>query len=167
MLNSKTLVAGVVGLLATGGAITAATLGSSSHANAAPPARVTTATINVATDVLNGRSQQILVDSNGLPLYTYGGDTATTSNVSGQLAALWPPLVSNAPTESGTAGRLTVIDDSNGAQVQYDGHFLYTFLSDSVGHATGQGVQNFFVATPSGSSVGSTSGPAADYASRY
>lgn len=170
MLNPKTVVAGIVGLLAAGAAITAATLGSSSHAGAASPVPVTSATIHVATDTVNGRPVQILVDSNGMPLYTYAGDSATTSAVSGSLAALWPPLVSNAPTESGTAGRLTVVDDSNGAQVQYNGHFLYTFLSDSAGHATGQGVQNFFPATPSGAASPAPASPAPaspTYSSRY
>jgi hypothetical protein len=37
---------------------------------------------------------------------------------------------------------------SSGQQVTYNGHFLYTFVQDSPGHVTGQGVQNFFVATP-------------------
>jgi hypothetical protein len=38
---------------------------------------------------------------------------------------------------------------TNGQQVSYNGHFLYTFVEDSPGRVTGQGVQNFFVATPS------------------
>jgi hypothetical protein len=44
--------------------------------------------------------------------------------------------------------------------VQYNGHFLYTFVEDSPGHVTGQGVQNFFIATP-GLSTGSAPVPAA------
>ena len=40
-----------------------------------------------------------------------------------------------------------MVDTSNGHQVTYNGHFLYTFVEDSPGHVTGQGVQNFFVAT--------------------
>jgi hypothetical protein len=32
--------------------------------------------------------------------------------------------------------------------VAYDHHFLYTFVEDSPGHVTGQGVRDFFVATP-------------------
>ena len=114
------------------------------------------ATINVATATVNGKSEQILVDSRGLPLYTFAPDTATTSHVSGGLAALWPPLDSAQPTEAGTVGHLGVVSDANGQQVQYNGHFLYTFVDDSPGHVTGQGVQNFFIATP-GLSSGSAS----------
>jgi hypothetical protein len=43
--------------------------------------------------------------------------------------------------------------------VAYNGHFLYTFVADSPGHVTGQGVQNFFVATPG--TVAGTSNTAA------
>ena len=68
--------------------------------------------------------------------------------VSGQLAALWPPLVAGTPTESGTSGGLAVVHTGNGRQVTYNGHFLYTFVEDNPGQVTGQGVQNFFVATP-------------------
>ena len=68
--------------------------------------------------------------------------------VSGELAALWPPLVASAPTATGAAGTLKVVDTPNGHQVTYNGHFLYTFVEDSPGRVAGQGVQNFFVATP-------------------
>lgn len=97
---------------------------------------------------VGGVKQIILVDAKGLPLYTYKPDTATQSMVTGQLAALWPPLVSNAPTSNGLTGTVGVVDTGNGHQVSYNGHFLYTFIQDSPGHVTGQGVQNFFVATP-------------------
>jgi hypothetical protein len=55
-----------------------------------------------------------------------------------------------------------VLADSNGQQVQYKGHFLYTFVNDTPGQVTGQGVQRFFVATPNLGTKGgaSTSTPA-------
>ena len=46
--------------------------------------------------------------------------------------------------------------DANGAQVAFKGHFLYTFISDSPGHVTGQSVQDFFVATPGMAAIGSS-----------
>jgi predicted lipoprotein with Yx(FWY)xxD motif len=166
MKNLKFLVVGAVALAAAGGGIAAAatTGGSSSsyHAAAATatpaaaPATSTAAghaTVNVATATVNGQSEQILVDSAGLPLYTFSGDTATTSGVSSGLATAWPPLDSASPTESGTTGTLSVVNDSFGAQVQYAGHFLYTFTSDSAGNVTGQGVSGFAIATPTGSAA--------------
>jgi predicted lipoprotein with Yx(FWY)xxD motif len=127
------------------------------------------ATINVTSASVAGKSEQILVDAKGLPLYTYAPDTATTSHVSGGLAALWPPLVSTSPTESGATGTLSVVTDSNGHQVQYNGHFLYTFVDDTPGHVTGQGVQNFFVATPGPSSgiMSTAAAPASQQSGGY
>jgi predicted lipoprotein with Yx(FWY)xxD motif len=148
---------GVVGLVETTGS---SSTGASVPAAQTAAAAAGSATINVATATVNGKSEQILVDSRGLPLYTFAPDTATTSHVSGGLAALWPPLDSAQPTEAGAMGKLSVVSDANGQQVQYDGHFLYTFVDDSPGHVTGQGVQNFFIATP-GSSAGSATVPAA------
>ena len=111
-----------------------------------PPAA--TATVRTAMARVGGVTEVILVNDKGLPLYTYKPDTATRSMVSGELAALWPPLVGSAPTGSGTRGTLGVVPTGNGRQVTYNGHFLYTFAEDSPGQVTGQGVQNFFVATP-------------------
>jgi predicted lipoprotein with Yx(FWY)xxD motif len=105
-------------------------------------------TVQTATATVQGTSETILVDSHGLPLYTYKPDTAVTSHVTGQLAALWPPLVAAAPTDRGVTGQLASVATTNGKQVAYNGHFLYTFAEDRPGEVTGQGVQNFSVATP-------------------
>jgi len=106
-------------------------------------------TIRVASASVAGKSERILVNAAGLPLYIYGGDRATQSHVTGGLAQLWPPLVSASPSESGPSGKLSVVPTANGRQVQYNTHFLYTFVDDTLGELTGQGVQGFFVATPS------------------
>ena len=150
------VVGGVVGLVATTGSSSTA-----APARAAQAAPGGPATINVTTATVNGKSEQILVDSRGLPLYTYAPDTATKSEVSGGLAALWPPLDSAQPTESGATGNLTVLKGALGDQVQYNGHFLYTFVDDSPGHVTGQGVQNFFIATPGSSTASANMTPSA------
>jgi predicted lipoprotein with Yx(FWY)xxD motif len=156
------VVGGVVGLVeATGSSSTAVSVPAAQIAGA--PAG--SATINVATASVNGASEQILVDSRGLPLYTFAPDTATTSHVSGGLAALWPPLDSAQPTQAGAMGKLSVVSNANGQQVQYNGHFLYTFVDDSPGHVTGQGVQNFFIATP-GLGTDSASVPASPAATQ-
>ena len=48
------------------------------------------------------------------------------------------------------------LKQADGRQVTYNGHFLYTFVDDSPGHVTGQGVSDFFVATPNMRAIGST-----------
>ena len=80
-------------------------------------------TIHTATATVGGQSESILVDAKGDPLYIYKPDTATTSRVTGQLAALWPPVVSTTPTISGAKGTVTTVATPNGNQVSYNGHF--------------------------------------------
>jgi predicted lipoprotein with Yx(FWY)xxD motif len=161
-----TIAAIAVALAATigGFTITSASGSSSSSAatGAAPGASMiiagdptTQPTVQTATARVQGTTETILVDGNGLPLYIYKPDTTTTSHVSGQLAALWPPLVAATPTAKGVTGSLSTVATGNGNQVAYNGHFLYTFVEDSPGHVTGQGVQNFFIATP-GLTAGTT-----------
>jgi predicted lipoprotein with Yx(FWY)xxD motif len=116
------------------------------------------ATINVATATVAGKAEHILVDAHGLPLYTYNLDTAKQSRVDVGLAQLWPPLVSGSPTANGATGKLGVVTDPNGQQVQYNGHFLYTFVNDTPGQVTGQGVGGFSIATPN---LSAKSNPAA------
>ena len=105
-------------------------------------------TLHAATAAVNGRSESVLVNANGLPVYFFQGDTAKKSNVSGPLLRLWPALVSAHPVGTGTPGKLAALQSANGHQVTYNGRFLYTFVEDTPGHVTGQGVSGFFVATP-------------------
>ncbi|HWE67917.1 MAG TPA: hypothetical protein VG298_14850 [Acidimicrobiales bacterium] len=112
------------------------------------------ATLHTAATAVDGKTETILVDAKGLPLYYYQADTARKSLVSGELGRLWPPLLSAKPTATGARGRLTALKVATGHQVTYNGHFLYTFIDDSPGHVTGQGVSNFFLATPHLKSIG-------------
>jgi predicted lipoprotein with Yx(FWY)xxD motif len=155
-------IAGISLAAVAGGATLAATAGGSANAPtasgtpspASPSTAATTAlpastpTIHTVTAMVGGANETVLVTSTGLPLYFYKSDTATSSKVSGQLAALWPPLDASASIAHGAAGVLGVVHTSNGSQVTYNGHFLYTFVDDTPGQVSGQGVQNFFVATP-------------------
>jgi predicted lipoprotein with Yx(FWY)xxD motif len=105
-------------------------------------------TVHTATAKVQGATETILVNAKRLPLYIYKAETSTKSLVAGGLAALWPPLTATTPTATGLSSPLTGVTTSNGHQVAYKGHLLYTFIDDSPGHVTGQGVQDFFVATP-------------------
>ena len=58
-------------------------------------------------------------------------------------------------------GKVAVLNDVNGQQVTYNGHPLYTFADDHAGQVTGQGVQNFFVATPGIGSISISAGSTA------
>jgi predicted lipoprotein with Yx(FWY)xxD motif len=161
MRNPRTTLAviAVAAAITAGGVTIAATAGGSipnyygsptKSATSRPAPRVPSgaATLHSATATVQGTTERILVDAKGLPLYIYKPDTATKSHVTGQLATLWPPLVASAPTARGATGTLTAVATTNGRQVAYNGHFLYTFVQDEPEMVTGQDVQNFFVATP-------------------
>jgi predicted lipoprotein with Yx(FWY)xxD motif len=133
---------------AIGGGIAAAAA-TTSHASARPAAsQQAAATVRTAPAAVGGKTETILVSGAGLPLYYYQSDTAAKSAVTGELAALWPPLTSASPAATGLPGRLAAVSDAHGDQVAYNGHLLYTFADDQPGQVTGQAVQGFFVATP-------------------
>jgi predicted lipoprotein with Yx(FWY)xxD motif len=111
-------------------------------------------TVHTTTTQVGKKTETVLVNAKGLPLYYYQADTAKKSQVSGVLAQLWPALVSTKPTASGVKGKVASVLQAYGHQVTYNGHFLYSFVDDSPGHVTGQGVSNFFVATPNVRSIG-------------
>jgi len=106
------------------------------------------ATIHTTITMVKGKPESILVNSKDLPLYYYAADTAKKSFVNGELARLWPPLLAMHPTANTARGTLASLKVEAGHQVTYNGHFLYTFVEDTPGHVSGQGVSNFLVATP-------------------
>lgn len=117
-----------------------------SAANPTLPVHTTSASVN-------GKTETILTDSRGFALYYYTPDTSTTSACTGGCADVWPPLLrDNATTTLSTGslpGTLTVQQTANGNQVTYNGHLLYTYISDdSPGEVTGDNVDSWFVATP-------------------
>ena len=156
---------------AIGGGITAAAA-TTSHASSQPVASQAAATVRTVQATVGGKTETILVNGQGLPLYYYLSDTAAKSVVTGGLAALWPPLTSGSPAATGLTGKLAAVMDVHGDQVAYNGHLLYTFADDQAGQVTGQGVQGFFVATPglapiTGSSATAGTAPAAPSGNGY
>jgi predicted lipoprotein with Yx(FWY)xxD motif len=141
-----------LGAGAAAGAATPNASGSTTHL-----VNTTQPTLHTTTTQVGAKTETVLVNAKGLPLYYYQADTAKKSQVSGVLAQLWPALVSAKPTASGVKGKVASVQQVDGRQVAYNGHFLYTFVDDSPGHVTGQGVSNFFVATPNIRAIGSSS----------
>jgi len=162
MRHREIIIAGIgLAAVAAVGGVTAASAGGSTASStpSASPAAVA-ATVRTVPANVAGTNETILVNAHGLPLYFYRPDTAAKSLVTGSLARLWPPLTSAAPTAAGANGKLSVLNDVNGHQVTYNGHPLYTFAGDHAGQVTGQGVQNFFVATPGLAPITASSVPA-------
>ena len=163
MKRPRIIIAGVgLAALAAAGGITAASASGSTPTTATSPASMNTAsaTVRTASVTVADKTETILVSNQGLPLYIYRPDTATRSLVTGGLARLWPPLTSPAVAGARVTGKVAVLKDVNGQQVTYNGHPLYTFADDHADQVTGQGVQNFFVATPGISSITMSAGSA-------
>ncbi len=95
------------------------------------------------------QSNGILVDANGMSLYTFDPDTATSSACNGGCAVNWPPLA--APADADEAGKFTAITRQDGSkQWAYDGQPLYLWVNDRrPGDTTGDGVGgNWHLARP-------------------
>ena len=153
MRHPKIIISGIaLAAVAAVGGITAA-----SAASSPPASHSGAATVRTASATVGGKTETILVNGHGLPLYFYKPDTATKSLVSGALAQLWPPLTSAAPAVAGLSGKVALLMDSHGGQVTYNGHPLYTFADDHVDQVTGQGVEDFFVATPGLAAISTSS----------
>lgn len=111
------------------------------------------ATVATATATVSGASKTILTNSQGMTLYYFDPDTATTIACTGGCANIWPALLtSGTPQANGSlSGTLGTLQDSQGLQVTYNGHPLYTYSGDTKpGDTTGDGIQGkWHVATPS------------------
>jgi predicted lipoprotein with Yx(FWY)xxD motif len=111
--------------------------------------------IRTATATVNGKSETILTNTQGMTLYYRTTDMPPTTVCSGGCASVWPPLlVSGSNTATSTTslpGKLSVQADANGSQVEYNGHPLYTFSGDTApGQTTGEGFGGIWhVCTPS------------------
>ena len=82
----------------------------------------------------------ILVNADGMSLYTFDPDTETTSACYDQCAESWPPLA--APEDADEAGQFTTIDRKDGSkQWAYNGQPLYLWVGDEApGDMTGDGI---------------------------
>src|SRR5436190_1575236 len=122
-------------LAACGSSTSTGSSSTSTPTTAATTPSGSTALVKTATATVKGKSETILTDAKGKTLYYFTPDTATTTACTGTCAQNWPPLVetgSGASTSTTTLqGKLTTQTTANGNQIEYNGHFLYTFAGDS------------------------------------
>jgi predicted lipoprotein with Yx(FWY)xxD motif len=81
----------------------------------------------------------VLTNTKGFTLYWFAPDTPTKSVCNGSCAQYWPPVPGHATAGPGVTGTLATITRSDGkSQATYNGHPLYTYVSDtSPGQAAG------------------------------
>jgi predicted lipoprotein with Yx(FWY)xxD motif len=74
----------------------------------------------------------VLTNAKGFTLYWFAPDTPTKSVCNGSCAAYWPPVPGHATAGPGVTGTLATITRSDGSsQATYNGHPLYTYVSDT------------------------------------
>lgn len=136
----------LTGLAALSAVVLSACGSSSSPSAAASPNPAASPAVVVATITVAGTSKQVLTTPAGLTLYYLSSDVAATPKCSGACLTHWPPLLSTGTPvlPSGVSGTLTVVQNSNGSQVAYNGHLLYTFANDKAqGDSKGEGINAF------------------------
>ena len=99
MRHPRLIIAGIglAAVAAVGGVTAAAAAGGTSASSSTADHSAKAVTVHTASATVAGKTETILVNSDGLPLYFYRPDTAAKSFVTGAVAALWPPLTSVAP----------------------------------------------------------------------
>ncbi|BCL80604.1 hypothetical protein ccbrp13_30690 [Ktedonobacteria bacterium brp13] len=157
--------------LAACGTTQASTSGSSTTPTTAPTSAPTTTAststgdaVKTASLTVQGKKVTALTNAQGMTLYTFTPDTATTAACTGGCASTWPPLLFNGSGSPTGATGLSVVTDANGKQVQANGHFLYTYAGDSApGQTNGEGLSGewFVATTTSAATTPATTTPAA------
>jgi len=127
--------------------------GTTGTAPGSSPAASSNALIHTASMKVGDKTETVLKNDKGLTLYYFTADTSAKVACSGGCASNWPPLLATSGTPTSNPalpGQLTVLNGTNGNQVLYNGHPLYTYIKDGdTADAYGQGIGGkWFVATP-------------------
>ncbi len=152
-MTALIVVLAACGSTTAGSTTSSSSSGYGSTSSGVTPTPTPSALVNTGTVTINGQSETVLTNAAGYTLYYFKPDTTTKSACTAACAGNWPPLLATGtPTSAATlSGTLAAVSSANGNQVQYNGHFLYTFVKDTApGQANGQGIKGvWFVATPS------------------
>lgn len=104
----------------------------------------TSGTALIKTTTIGGVT--VLTNSSGRTLYWFAPDSSSASVCYGTCAVYWPPVYGTPKVASGVTGVTgklgTIHRDDGTTQATYDGHPLYTYVSDTApGDATGNNVK--------------------------
>lgn len=153
-LGALALVVAACGSSSTTSATTAPASNTGTASTSAGGGSATTSASSATVRAASTNKGTVLENSAGMPLYTLAAGTSCT----GACAQAWPALTVPAGTTpkagAGVTGTLGTTMAGGALQVTYNGKALYTFLSDSSGQVTGDGVAGFSIAKASASASG-------------
>jgi predicted lipoprotein with Yx(FWY)xxD motif len=148
------------------GAALIAACGSSSPPASSSSSPASSAHASTVTIMTRSTSKgTVLTNAAGKTLYWFAIDTSTTSKCTGTCTTYWPPVIGKPTAGAGTSlphGFGTITRPGGQTQATYDGHPLYTYVSDTAaGQIGGNGLNLsgglWWAMTPSGAKLGSTS----------
>ncbi len=156
MLKSRLAVAAVA-VAALGGGVAAVAVPSAgaatAHRGKAKHGKAVRAQVVVRmakVHVVAGSSnklREVLVDAAGKAVYTLSGNTPTHPKcIDVTCLTAWPAVTTTAKRlvlGKGVKGKLAIWHHGKLSQVTLDGRPLYTFAADTVGTASGEGINNF------------------------
>ena len=100
--------------------------------------------IHTGVATINGNKVNVLMTNKGFAVYYNRADPLFKATCTGQCAQDWPPILApqgmmTVSSSMALPRQLSVHQTTNGAQVFYDGHALYTYAADmQPGTATGR-----------------------------
>jgi predicted lipoprotein with Yx(FWY)xxD motif len=109
--------------------------------------------VKTTSATVDNKSETILTDTNGRTLYYFTQDALHNVACTTGCIDSWPPLLYNGTgtvsASTNLSGTLATEKTTNGNQVTYNGHYLYTYSGDSApGDIKGQGIGGkWYVAT--------------------
>src|SRR5262249_29647345 len=80
--------------------------------------------IGAAMATVGGKSEMVLTNDAGMPLYYFDEDSASGSACTAGCMQTWPPLLTTGIPSAAASltGTASFLDDANGRQATYNGH---------------------------------------------
>jgi predicted lipoprotein with Yx(FWY)xxD motif len=141
MRNRWFVPAGLAGVALAAAACGTSSTGTAGGSGSGSPGAVSSASGASLTATTIGGAK-VLANAKGFTVYWFGPDTASKSNCTGSCAHYWPPVKGPVTAGAGVSGTVATITRSDGSvQATYNGHPLYTYVSDTApGQAKGNGL---------------------------
>jgi predicted lipoprotein with Yx(FWY)xxD motif len=164
-LAASLLAVATIALAACGSSTTSSTPASTGGAGNTSPAGSGGGSTSSAAGIKTASTSvgTILETASGQAIYWFAIDTPNKSNCTGSCLQYWPPVTGTPSLASGVTlpGKLGTITGANGqTQATYMGHPLYTYISDTAGKVSGNGINTsgglWWAMTPNGTKPSTT-----------